>query len=193
MHQLVPPKTACPFCAIEGSLRTCMSCREVTFLDGLIALGSYGDPVVQGALKKWKYYGDQEAAELVRKWLRASAMKLSLIPSEVITYIPLHWSKKNARGFDQAEEIASVIAEEINKVKCKTLIRKKRNTPQAWKSERIVGDLDKLFKADSDIPETVLLCDDVFTSGATMDAAAKALKGSGVQEVWGLVLAKGSP
>jgi predicted amidophosphoribosyltransferase len=42
-----------------------------------------------------------------------------------------------------------------------------------------------------DVPAYVLLCDDVFTSGATMDAAARALKEAGAKTVWGFVIARG--
>jgi predicted amidophosphoribosyltransferase len=54
--------------------------------------------------------------------------------------------------------------------------------------------MDGAFEILSDIrvPEHVLLCDDVFTSGTTMDAVARVLKENGAKTVWGWTLAKGS-
>jgi predicted amidophosphoribosyltransferase len=59
------------------------------------------------------------------------------------------------------------------------------------RSERKLGDLDGAFRARAASPARVLLCDDVFTSGATLDAAAKCLKQAGAAEVWGFTIAKG--
>ena len=65
--------------------------------------------------------------------------------------------------------------------------------PQAGQEGRRVGELDAVFDLvpGIEVPENVLLCDDVFTSGATMDACARVLKEAGAKQVWGYVLAKG--
>lgn len=165
----------------------------MTYLDGLIALGTYADPLVQGVLKRWKYHGDPAASEIVSRFLTASSAKISRFATDAVTFVPLHPSRRNARGFDQAEKIAESIARVLGVPATPLLRRKVRNAQQAKLKSRVVGDLDKLFVAAKTVPESVLLCDDVFTSGATMDAAAKALKEAGAREVWGFVLAKGNP
>ena len=56
-----------------------------------------------------------------------------------------------------------------------------------------MGEMDNVFAVlpGIDVPEHVLLCDDVFTSGTTMDAVARLLKEHGAKTVWGFTLAKG--
>ena len=73
------------------------------------------------------------------------------------------------------------------------LIRKKKTQSQAKLDyqERMVGDLDGIFGVVDNLPEKILLCDDVFTSGSTIDAGAKVLKENGVKEVYGWTLARG--
>ena len=89
------PKLACPFCGQKGSNLTCWLCREQTYLDGLITLSNYGDPVIRKAIGLWKYYGDQEAYQVIVAWIKLLMQNQNLSSlAEVVSYIPLHWSKK---------------------------------------------------------------------------------------------------
>jgi competence protein ComFC len=194
-HLLYPGQQECPFCAREGFVQTCSECNLLTHLDGLFALSPYGDPVIRRAIRLWKYAGDQEAVPVIEKFVRAYVVKrhLTFVP-ECISFVPLHKRKKRLRGFDQAEQIAAIVSSACGREKKELLIREKMTTSQASidQSSRLVGDLDDIFSVRGEMPKKVLLCDDVFTSGSTMDAAAKCLKQAGVEEVWGFVLAKGS-
>lgn len=194
-HLLQIVGAMCPFCETKGSWRTCQSCCRETFLDGLMALCWYADPAVRRVLTTWKYVGDRAAEEVVRRWIRQKADHLDgWCQDAVIVPVPLHKRKRCMRGFDQAQVMAQMVAEEIGG-EYKNVLRRVRSTlPQAKRGqgERLVGDLDDIFEVVGEVSERVILCDDVFTSGATMDAAAKCLKEHGVKEVRGLVIAKGS-
>lgn len=194
-YPLLMPKAACPFCQEEGSYRTCRVCQQETFLDGLLALFLYGDPAVRKALTTWKYVGDEEAKRVVERWVRQRAEVISpWCRDAVIVPVPLHASKRRSRGFDQAQEIADIVSREIGGKNQNLLFRTQRTLPQAQRrqEERLVGDVDGAFEVLESVPDRVMLCDDVFTSGATMDAAAKCLKEQGAKEVLGLVIARGS-
>jgi competence protein ComFC len=194
-HCVRPVRNVCPFCRREGVARTCEQCAPETYLDGLSALAYYGDPVMRRAIRLWKYAGDQAVQPVLLRFIRSFIVQRYLgVAPDVVTAIPLHKRKLRARGFDQAEEIAKMIAESTGLPYRPLLKRKKMTRAQAGvlTQKRLVGDLDESFTVCAQVPEKVLICDDVFTSGATMDAAAKCLKDAGVKEVWGVVLAKGS-
>ena len=193
----VPPQSACAFCGRRGSCRTCADCREDRYLDGLSYYLPYGNALIRELIGHWKFHGDRSAEEVFVKSLRRAAPRLEppLAPYWV-TWVPLHVKRLRARGFDQARFVAE-LAGELFGLPVEPLLRRAHKTaPQSRMSreERKVGEMDHEFAilSDIDIPDHVLLCDDVFTSGTTMDAAARALKEHGAKTVWGFTLAKGS-
>lgn len=190
-----PPRPRCAFCGTEGSTRTCDDCKPHTFLDGLTAVAPYGNAVVREALTAWKYHGDPMMGDAVALWIRQS---LRAAPDRVawdahVTHVPLHAARRRHRGFDQAEEVARVLAEELRVTHRSLLARSVNTASQAQRAaaDRRVGDLDGTFVPTTTIPERVLLCDDVCTSGATLDAAAQTLKAHGAKWVWAFVVAQG--
>lgn len=191
-------QASCPFCEKRGSARTCVSCSSQTFLDGLIVFCSYANPVVREAILQWKYIGDRSVEPILEKWLRRAAPHLTpVIARSVFAPVPLHIKKRRARGFDQAGVLADWCGQIFDMPVFDLLHRVHSTTPQAQQrdGERKLGQLDHLFAlhpSASPLPESVILCDDVFTSGATMDAAARCLKQAGVHTVWGIVIAKGN-
>lgn len=191
----LPPVARCPFCHAEGSPRTCADCRKRTSLDGLMAFAPYGNAVVREALTGWKYHGDPELARAVYGWIRqfAATRDVESFRGAVVTCVPLHASRRLHRGFDQAEEIARAFAAATGAEFRPLLARVEATSPQAARavSDRRVGDLDHAFAAQGTVPRRVVLCDDVATSGATIDAAARALKAAGAERVWGFAVAVG--
>ncbi len=192
----MPLVARCPFCHREGSSRTCAECRKETSLDGLTCFVPYGNAVVREALTGWKYHGDPELARAIAGWVRTAATRApdALPSASTVTHVPLHASRKRHRGFDQAEEIARFLATAIGAERASLLTRVEATSPQASRaaSDRALGDLDHVFSAaPGSVPRRVILCDDVCTSGATIDAAARALKAGGAEKVWGFVVAVG--
>lgn len=183
----------CPFCEKYNQNRVCDDCRSTVFLDGVTALSTYADPVVRSAVGLWKYHGDRDVEGLIERWVRQRFSGHALGEFDAVTTAPLHVSKKRARGFDQARVFAQIISE-ISGVPFRRYLKRIQKTePQAQLSHgnRQVGILDGVFTCIKSPPQRVLICDDVFTSGATLDAAAKALVEAGAGHVWGCVVAKG--
>lgn len=192
----VPLIAQCPFCHRKGSDRPCSDCRNEVYLDGIRSFASYGNPVVRKALSVWKYDQDRAIEKVLFSWLTRAAVRMEppLAPFYACP-VPLHMRKQHQRGFDQAKVVAGW-AGEIYGIPVETVLRRRYyNASQASASsgDRSVGELDDLFEIlpGSVVPENILLCDDVFTSGATMDAAARILKEAGAKQVWGWVIAKG--
>ncbi|TAK03994.1 ComF family protein [Patescibacteria group bacterium] len=195
----------CVRCKAEGAT-ICRTCDEaVTFspvpgdvpqqapLDGLLCAGPYVDPTLRRLIGAWKFGGDGQGREAVMKQVRAALETASELPVDAVAWVPLHEKRLRSRGFDQAREVAEEAARALC-VPCVPLLSRSVHTrPRSLvgRADRKAGDLDGIFEAAGAMPARVLLCDDVFTSGATMGAAAHALKAAGAREVRGFAVARG--
>lgn len=187
---------SCAFCGELGSDRTCVSCSQDVYLDGLTSIAAYGNPVVRDLLTHWKYHSDRSVEIILQRCVRRTAMRLA--PPTLPFYcssVPLHERRRRERGFDQAQIVAHW-AGELFGIPVEPYVKRVQSTsPQARTSHemRRVGEMDKAFQMIDGVSVTdhILLCDDVFTSGTTMDAAARVLKEAGAKTVWGFVIAKG--
>lgn len=192
-----PNVASCPFCLSSGSNFVCSSCREHTFLNGVVSYLPYGNTIVSSAIRVWKYDCDRSIEPVLKHWLAQSVERMRPpFASFVVTQVPIHKTRYLSRGFDQSEHLAGWVAEMYAMPFVHFLKRTRKTISQAKIShhDRLLGELDGIFSIHPRveyIPESVLLCDDVFTSGATMDAAARCLKEAGVKNVWGFVIAKG--
>jgi len=185
-------ETVCPFCHVADSEgKTCLTCATKTYLDGNLALGLYHDKVLRGFLQNWKFNSDQDSGAVLLDWLSKFPLSQMLPPVDwYVTAVPLHERRQRERGFNQAEVLARAAAKEIETEYFELLCRREWTDPQAKRAaeERCVGELDEVFETIGIVPPCVLLCDDVLTSGSTMDAAAKVLKEAGAGIVWGFTL-----
>ena len=196
-YQDINLKTFCVFCFRFGSDKTCVHCNEHTFLDGVSSVGDYKNSILRNLIINWKYYGDKSAEQFLKKiFIKSINRVCPPVLSFYSTHIPLHQGRKRERGFDQAQVVSSWIEQLYGIPALDLLVRHSTNKQQGGsgiKRSRL-GELDGIFRIDENaefIPENILICDDVFTTGATMDAAARCLKDSGVKTVWGFVLASG--
>lgn len=193
----VPPQMSCPFCGRGGSPRTCTDCSEDRYLDGLSYFVPYGNAIMKELIKSWKFHGDRSVEPVfVRSLRRASPRMEPPLKPYWVTWVPLHLSRERERGFDQARQVAQWASELFGLPMDTIACRHTKTTQQSRRTQihRHVGEMDDVFTLvpDAIIPEHVLLCDDVFTSGTTMDAVARLLKENGARTVWGWTLAKGS-
>lgn len=115
--------------------------------------------------------------------------------------VPLHPSRKQKRYFNQAEEIAKVIAHRANLPILNALRRIRKTTTQTTlsRSQRMKN-LKGAFVLTSPLlktgtgerlPQEVILVDDVFTTGSTVDACAKVLSKAGVERIAVLTVVRG--
>ena len=129
-------------------------------------------------------------AELLNDYLTANPL-----PGEVLVPVPLHPRRLRERGHNQSQRLAEELSNLTNlAVTGDCLIRKHHTPPQARTAtvEERRSNVTNAFTCVHDRlqDKQVLLIDDVSTSGATLDACAKALKTAGATSVWGLVLAR---
>jgi competence protein ComFC len=110
--------------------------------------------------------------------------------------VPLHWQRRNERGFNQTEEIARCLAARLSLALRKDiLIRSRRTRPQTGtatitqRKENVLGCFSAVKPAEV-CRKNIILLDDVTTSGATLGDAARALKAAGARKIIGLTAAK---
>lgn len=107
--------------------------------------------------------------------------------------IPLSKLRYNERGFNQAKMISSFFQKLLDFPTIDLLIRKDDRLPQAQtKNKRIrYFNVKDVFINTGNVPENILLIDDVITSGSTIKEATRILKTAGAKKVYALALAKG--
>jgi ComF family protein len=191
-------KPVCPYCekaSIDGFTHT--KCKKKYGLDGLISIWDY-DGIIKKAILALKYkYATEVGRELTNcliKSLKNLDSRFYIPDSGVLVPIPLYWHRENVRGFNQSTEIGKLIAQNMGwKFIPDLLIKNKSTTPQAGLSvEERKQNLKGVFSLNSkfQIPNSVVLFDDVFTTGSTLKEAAKVLKRHGVEKVWGLTIGR---
>lgn len=146
---------------------------------------SMGKIKYQGRREYLDFYGSEMAKRLGKQIMKVGAD--ALVP------VPVHPARKRKRGFNQAEVLAVRISEELERQQGRTipvrtdlLFRTKKTLPQKDLSaaERLKN-LESAFEAGEIPPNIrrVILVDDIYTTGSTADACAKALKQAGVSNV----------
>lgn len=170
-------------------------CQTKTSLNGLLVVAHYHEnPFLEESIKYFKYKGVQELGQLLGQLL---IKQLLLFRSQwqqyVLVPIPLHRKRKSMRGFNQSEIFVKVLSETLHIPSIHCLVRQKNTKQQARLSrEERLSNMQGAFQyIGKDIPEKVLLIDDVASTLATLEEAARILKQVGVKEVVGCVLARG--
>lgn len=194
---------ACPVCRarLANNKKTCH--KKSLFL--LAAATFYDDEIVKNLIWRLKYRKEKAAAlplaKILLEYIRIAGFIGSngpLKPSNtVIAPIPLHSARERQRGFNQSSLLAEKLAENLNLRIVTSLIREKNTKPQAEieglekRQENIAGCFN--VKNNDEIKgKNILLIDDVFTSGSTLNEAAKVLKAAGAKKIIGLVVARAS-
>lgn len=187
----------CPVCRARLAENKKICHRDAPYF--LAAAGNYDDPVLQNLIHYFKYKSFENLApilgELLIKYFKLLNFETFKLLNFIIVPIPLHHCRERERGFNQAKLLAEIIARHFNLPLIDGLKRIKNNEPQVK-----LKDFEKRIKNISDCfeiknPEIVkgkniILIDDVFTSGATMNEAARILKKNGSGKIIALVLAK---
>ena len=110
---------------------------------------------------------------------------------------PIHSSRRRERGFNQAEELAERLSDYWGlPVDTKLLVRKKKTLPQRdlGPSQRLknLQEAFALHPSVSDkIPKSVIIIDDIYTTGSTVEACSRILKKAGVKRIYFLAICIG--
>lgn len=169
--------------------QTCAHCRRglTPFATGF-SLGPYSGGL-RVAVHELKYRGRRHvAARLVEQMWAAGAAERIDVPNAVVVPVPLHPRRRRERGFNQAELLARALASRCDlPVVADALVRRKDTPPQtALSAAQRRGNVQGAFavrRRAAIAGRTIILVDDVFTTGATAMACARLLRRSGAAEV----------
>lgn len=169
----------------------CPKCKQNTFLDGVFILGDYKDYTLKKLIWDLKFNFIKDSAGPLSALLFDRFKNIDK-NNFTITAVPLHEKRLKQRGFNQSEIIAKSFANNLDISYENYLIRDKNTESQKdlTRFERKIN-MDDVFKISSEVRgKNIYLLDDVITTGATLDSAAKTLKENGAIKVWGVVLAR---
>lgn len=204
MHRLtVDPFPTCPRCSStvgphlvleEG----CPECRHRSFaFDGAFRMAPY-EGLLREVVLRIKHASGEDLAEVIGT-LWANVMAQRLIPSspDVVVPVPLHWTRRWRRGFNQSDILADCLAHQLGKPCWRRALYRVRRTPAQTSQPSGTARQENVkhaFAARSgyDIAgKAVILVDDVLTTGSTASEAARAIKALKPKSIHIAVLAHG--
>jgi len=204
------PSQVCPYCEknICEAGHICLPCK-IAFsknnrpipLDNLIVATSYKKNNIAHLIHLYKYNFVQDLSTSLAQLLVWAIIKNNLPLPDIIVPVPLHPRRLRWRGFNQAELLAKYVSQNLIPsfpipVFSDLILRKKYSTPQMkiknyqQRQKNIAGIFVCSNNSQILKDKTVLLIDDICTTGATMFECAKALKQSGACSVFGAVIAR---
>ena len=194
----------CPICnrpSFHG--QPCPACRKKSKLDNLWIACSYKNKLLKKAIKTFKYtkYGGVKKlaiplTSLMIKLLEDLINQGFSLTDFLIVPIPLFYYREHSRGFNQAELLAQEIAKKFNLELATNVLKRSKITASQAKlnskeRQENIKDAFKVADKEKIKNKKIILVDDLTTTGATLQEAAKTLKKAGVKSVVGLTLAKG--
>jgi ComF family protein len=191
------PEIEPPICPICGDLsvdqQPCQRCQNLPV--HFTSLRSY--TIYQGAIReaihKLKYGGDKSMGDVLAQMMIAGLEKLNW-SLDIVTSVPLGLVRLAERGYNQATLLARPIALSKNlpfSTKLLSRVRETQTQVGLTVKER-QENMDDAFEAitEQTAGKNILVVDDVATSGATINACAKALLSAGALKVYGYTLAR---
>lgn len=167
----------------------CQDCQKHRhYFDRGIAAFEYSD-ALKKSMYAFKYNNRREYADFYGKQLLKN--KLEIVKSwdaQALVPVPLYPGKLRKRGYNQAEDLAVKLGEQLKLPVITDLLYRSKNT----KPQKELNDKDRKnnienafqIKKNSVKYKRLILIDDIYTTGATMDECAKVLRADGAESVY---------
>ena len=187
--------TRCPACdalgpapcsACAATMRRAPAIAPPSAVDRCLALLAY-EGAARELVARLKYRNARDSVD----WLGGLMAALVDEPVDSVTWAPTTPARRRDRGFDQAELLARDVAKRLRRP-ARRLLRRPKGSPQTG-ADAITRRLARPRFTVRVVTGSVLLVDDVTTTGATLSAAALALKRAGASRVIALVAARTPP
>ncbi|OHD64251.1 MAG: hypothetical protein A2176_01215 [Spirochaetes bacterium RBG_13_51_14] len=184
---------SCPVCSGELSGGTCTVCAERHwYLTRNITVAEYSG-VMKKIIRSLKF-NKLQRIHIGLGVIALEEISRHHIVADLITWVPMNSGKKRRRGFNQSELIAKRLSRATG-VPCVPLLREKRN----MRAQRELGLRDRFLNALNRYAmaprrhlsgQTILIVDDIFTTGATINECARILRAAGAKQVISLTIAR---
>lgn len=187
----------CPKCYKISAEGHCADCEQWGVLyhghDPLIknvSIYEYNEWMKE-VIAQWKYRGDYVLGEIFRNDFHRLFIETfkDIIKNSIILPIPLSADRLYERGFNQASQLASFLVEDSKDEQ--ELLSRMTNEKQSKKSREERLRMENPFKFNGTINKTVILVDDIYTTGQTLRHAATLLKEQGCPRVYSYTLVRG--
>lgn len=192
LPEACPPLPAqCYRChRLSSDSRTCSACRPRTRL-GSVWMRTEYDGVAKQLVHALKFTHNQAVAVTAAELLQES---LPYLPDDtIIVHVPTSTSHVRQRGYDQAKLLARNLADRLDRRHLTLLARQGQQRQVGSKRQERLTQLSGAFRPlnTSVIKGSqILLVDDVLTTGATLEAAARTLKAAGAKQIRAAVFAR---
>lgn len=187
-------KYVCAHCGRStiGPENNCVDCQGVEWKFDMARSPFYYAPPVDKLIKDMKYNNKRYIAEVFQPFLVKTFLRY-FTDVDCITFVPMTIKAKRGRGFNQSERLAEELSKRVN-VPVESLLEKRGDTVRQARLGR--DDRIKNLKTAFNVRnkalienKTILVVDDVLTTGATIESIAKVLKKAGAVRVYGLTIA----
>lgn len=196
------PHPVCPHCSValpNGILP--MACKNILGIQKLYVCADYKNEIIQKLIKDIKYRRAYKLTEHLASfaywWMNSKGyLKELQRKNTLLVAVPSHKKKEKQRGFNHAEKITSKISELANIPHNNNVLVKNKNTRaqvETLSREERLKNVKGVYGVKNKkalLGKTIILVDDVITTGSTMRECAKTLRRAGASEVWGLAIAK---
>lgn len=153
------------------------------------------DRIMKNSLLKFKYGGRREYGRFyIKAMCHTAKSEIERWKPDVIVPVPLHRRKYRARGFNQAEYLARGIGKNFDIPVSTEILKKVKNTKSQKKlnAKDRKSNLEHAFLVYEEIKGLrILVIDDVYTTGSTMEEIAAVLQQEGAEKVYFLTLCIG--
>jgi ComF family protein len=199
-EQFIDTRPACSRCGLKipAGMESiaCPQCRHLRLrFARVVRLGHYEGDLRSAVLRIKRPHERALAVALADALVETFAAQLSQPLPEVVIPVPMHWTRRAWRGTNSPHTIAGRLASRLGiPLATHKLVRARRTAPQATLSpNKRRANVRGAFRVRShrDLPGArVLLVDDIMTTGATLNEAAKVLAKAGAGEITVAVLAR---
>lgn len=186
---------ACGRCAEPTTAAVCRRCTTTPLpLEQIFAPWQFGGQLA-AAIRRLKFAnGSHIARDVAPLWAPLLAAVVEQ-HAAIVVPVPLHWSRRLVRGYDQAWLLAIHACAAAKIAPPRSLLRRTRRAPAQSKltaapRRENVRDAFTVRNEGDVAGKTIVLVDDVVTTGATFAAAAVALRAAGACAIYGVALAR---
>ena len=190
-------RCALPFHGAVTGKFTCGYCKDLKFHFSRTVSACRAQGIVRDSIHRFKYNRQMYYGPHLAAWLLAAAKRwIDWDNVDAIVPVPLYPRKQRSREFNQAGYLAERLSRDVNvPMRHRELRRVKETVTQtALDAKGRAANLRDAFavrRAEAFAGKRLVLVDDVFTTGATLDSCAKVLRVAGAEDVIALTVARG--